>query len=47
MALGGVTSFVTCAPTLHFESNVEVIHAFTGRRITAERSGNAYTVTMR
>ncbi len=44
MALGGVTAFRTCAPTPHFYSNAEVIHAFTGRRIVAERGGDTYDV---
>ncbi len=47
MALGGLTMFATCAPTAHFESNAEVIHAFTGRRIVAERDGERYVVSMR
>ena len=37
MAFGGVRSFVTCAPTLHFASNCDVIAAFTGKRIRAQR----------
>jgi RNA 3'-terminal phosphate cyclase (ATP) len=47
MVLGGLTSFVTCAPTMHFTSNADVIHAFTGRRIVAERAGETYLVSMR
>lgn len=42
MVLGGLTAFRTCAPTLHFTSNADVIHAFTGRRIVAEREGETY-----
>ena len=45
MALGGLTRFVTCRPTLHFTSNADVIHAFTGRRIVVERVGDSYAVT--
>jgi RNA 3'-terminal phosphate cyclase (ATP) len=44
MALGGVQSFVTAAPSGHFISNCEVITAFTGRKIRAERAGAAYRV---
>jgi RNA 3'-terminal phosphate cyclase (ATP) len=44
MALGGVSVFRTCAPTPHFLSNAEVIHAFTGRRIVAERADDMYDV---
>jgi RNA 3'-terminal phosphate cyclase (ATP) len=47
MALGGLTTFKTCEPTMHFKSNADVIYAFTGRRITAERDGEAYAVSMR
>ena len=47
MALGGLTSFVTTAPTPHFESNAEVIRAFTGKQICVEPRGAAYVVTMR
>lgn len=36
MALGGVGTFVTCAPTAHFASNAEVIAMFTGRRISVQ-----------
>ena len=36
MALGGVSAFVTCAPTTHFTSNAEVIAMFTDRRISAQ-----------
>lgn len=44
MALGGLSAFVTCAPTQHFESNTHVIAAFTGKRIVAEPDGAAYVV---
>jgi RNA 3'-terminal phosphate cyclase (ATP) len=44
MAFGGLTAFRTCAPTLHFTSNADVIHAFTGKRIVAERDGETYSV---
>jgi len=47
MALGGVTTFATCAPTMHFRSNADVIYMFTGRRIIAEGAGDAHSVTMR
>ncbi len=47
MALGGLTRFMTCEPTMHFRSNAEVIQAFTGHRIIAERCGAAYSVTIR
>jgi RNA 3'-terminal phosphate cyclase (ATP) len=47
MALGGLTGFVTCAPTLHFTSNADVIYAFTGRRIVAEPEGKAYAISVR
>jgi RNA 3'-terminal phosphate cyclase (ATP) len=47
MALGGLKSFVTTAPTPHFESNAEVIRAFTGKRVSVEQQGAAFTVTMR
>jgi RNA 3'-terminal phosphate cyclase (ATP) len=47
MALGALTSFVTTAPTPHFESNVEVIRAFTGKRVSVEPHGAAFIVTMR
>ena len=40
MALGGLTSFVTCEPTPHFQSNCEVIAAFTGTRVRAEARGS-------
>jgi RNA 3'-terminal phosphate cyclase (ATP) len=46
MVLGGLTSFVTCAPTSHFTSNADVIHAFTGRRIVVEADSRVCTVTM-
>jgi RNA 3'-terminal phosphate cyclase (ATP) len=45
MALGGVKSFVTTAPTEHFLSNCEVIAAFTGRKIRAEPAGTTYRVS--
>jgi RNA 3'-terminal phosphate cyclase (ATP) len=44
MAFGGVTAFRTGAPTPHFTSNADVIHAFTGKRIVAERDGDEYVV---
>jgi hypothetical protein len=44
MVFGGLTAFRTCAPTPHFTSNADVIHAFTGKRIVAERDGEAYAV---
>ena len=47
MALGGLTAFATTAPTPHFQSNTDVIAAFTKRRIVAERDGSRYIVTMR
>jgi RNA 3'-terminal phosphate cyclase len=47
MALGGLTRFRTCEPTMHFKSNAEVIHAFTGRRIRVEREDQTYVVSMR
>lgn len=47
MALGGLSTFVTTAPTPHFESNAEVIRAFTGKRVSVEQDGLAYSVTMR
>jgi RNA 3'-terminal phosphate cyclase (ATP) len=46
MALGGVRSFVTCAPTLHFTTNCDVIALFTGKRIVARQDGDRYVVTM-
>jgi len=47
MALGGLTTFKTSEPTPHFTSNAEVIRAFTGQRIVAERVDNAYIVSVR
>jgi RNA 3'-terminal phosphate cyclase (ATP) len=47
MVLGGLTSFVTCAPSSHFTSNADVIHAFTGRRIVVEPEGRAYAISVR
>ena len=44
MALGGLAAFRTCAPTSHFESNSEVIEAFTGKRPLVERDGEDYLV---
>ena len=44
MVFGGLTAFRTCAPTPHFTTNAEVIHAFTGKRIVAEREGETYAV---
>jgi RNA 3'-terminal phosphate cyclase (ATP) len=44
LVLGGVTAFRTCAPTPHFESNCEVIEAFTGTRPLVERDGDDYFV---
>ena len=46
MALGGVRAFVTTAPTTHFQSNMEVIAAFVGRRITTECDGARHIVTV-
>jgi RNA 3'-terminal phosphate cyclase (ATP) len=46
MALGGLTTFATTAPTPHFLSNAEVIRLFTERRIVAERDGGVYVVRM-
>lgn len=45
MALGGVRSFVTCDPTPHFQSNCDIIAAFTGKHIAA-RPGSAGHVVM-
>lgn len=45
MVLGGVSAFTTCAPTPHFQSNCEVIAAFTGRRFRVDGKANTYTVT--
>jgi RNA 3'-terminal phosphate cyclase (ATP) len=47
MVLGGITGFVTCAPTSHFTSNADVIHAFTDRRIAVEPEGKAYVISVR
>jgi RNA 3'-terminal phosphate cyclase (ATP) len=47
MALGGVTAFATCAPTMHFRSNTEVIAAFTNKHIRAEQADSGYLVTVR
>jgi RNA 3'-terminal phosphate cyclase (ATP) len=47
VATRGVSSFVTTATTPHFESNAEVIRAFTGKRVSLEQNGSSYTVTMR
>ena len=44
MVLGGVSAFSTCAPTPHFQSNREVIAAFTGRRFKVESENQTYTV---
>jgi RNA 3'-terminal phosphate cyclase (ATP) len=46
MALGGVRSFVTCAPTPHFMSNCNVIAAFTGKRIVARTEGDTHVVAL-
>jgi RNA 3'-terminal phosphate cyclase (ATP) len=46
MAFGGLSSFVTIAVTPHFESNAEVIRAFTGKRVSVEQNESSYTVTM-
>lgn len=46
MALGGVSAFVTCAPTAHFTSNAEVIAMFTGRRISARDLGGQHRVSV-
>jgi len=45
MALGGVSAFATCPPTPHFQSNCEVIAAFTGRRFEIATKANTCTVT--
>jgi RNA 3'-terminal phosphate cyclase (ATP) len=45
MALGGVSAFVTGAPTAHFTSNAEVIAMFTGRCIAVEDRGGQHLVT--
>jgi RNA 3'-terminal phosphate cyclase (ATP) len=37
MAFGGVSTFATCEPTLHFTSNCDVIAAVTGKRIGVRR----------
>ena len=47
MALGGVRGFVTTQPTLHFESNAEVIRAFTGKKVVVEPCATGFAVTMR
>jgi len=47
MVLGGLTRFVTCEPTLHCTSNVDVIHAFTARRILVEPDEKAYAISVR
>jgi len=44
MVFGGLTAFRTCAPTPHFTTNADVIHAFTGKRIVAEREGETFAV---
>ena len=44
MVLGGISAFSTCAPTPHFQSNCEVIAAFTGRRFGITQEGNGYVV---
>jgi hypothetical protein len=44
MVLGGVSAFSTCAPTPHFQSNREVITAFTGRRFKVEQENPTYTI---
>jgi RNA 3'-terminal phosphate cyclase len=44
MALGGVSAFVTSAPTAHFTSNAHVIATFTGRHISAQRQDGQYRV---
>ena len=46
MALGGVSAFVTCAPTAHFSSNAEVIAMFTGRRISVQDMGGRHRVSV-
>jgi len=46
MALGGVSEFVTSAPTPHFTSNAEVIAMFTGRRISAQERGGLHVVSV-
>ena len=38
---------MTCEPSLHYTSNVDVIHAFTDRRIVVEPDGKAYAVSVR
>jgi RNA 3'-terminal phosphate cyclase (ATP) len=45
MALGGLTTFATCAPTAHFLSNADVIAAFTGKHIVAKPEGERYVVS--
>jgi RNA 3'-terminal phosphate cyclase (ATP) len=46
MALGGVRSFVTCEPTMHFTSNCDVIAAFTAKRIVARPDGERHVVSL-
>lgn len=46
MVLGGVRSFVTCAPTLHFKSNCDVIEAFTGKRVAVDRDEDRHVVAL-
>ena len=46
MALGGVSEFVTSAPTAHFTSNAEVIAMFTERRISAQDRGGLHVVSV-
>jgi RNA 3'-terminal phosphate cyclase len=46
-ALGGVSAFVTCEPTLHFTTNIDVIRAFTGVRIAVEDQGSRHVVTVK
>lgn len=46
MALGGLSAFATCAPTRHFQSNCEVIAAFTGKRFGVADKDNTCTVTL-
>ena len=46
MALGGVSAFVTCAPTNHFTSNAGVIAMFTDRRISAREQAGRHVVSI-
>jgi RNA 3'-terminal phosphate cyclase (ATP) len=46
MAFGGLRSFATCAPTLHFQSNCDVIAAFTGKRIGVRRDEDRHVVAL-